>query len=158
MWLADLEVWVLLVLASWWQMTEMHLAGTSCRCMLVRHLASAVWSLSNALIFWNCSKTILFPLTLLQILHDYLLAKSFYFWRVEDSTSHACPYRHGRVNPEGLVTAEDPSVTIGFIPNAFHFEWMRLMGSWIKPVPLWQFSNSHKQTEKWGKCFCSFWR
>lgn len=139
-------------------MTEIYLAGTVCRCALTRCLALAVWLLSNALVSSNCGKTILLPLTLLQILHDYLLAKSFFFLRVEDSTPHACPHRRGRVNPGGLRTAEAQSVTIGFIPDAFHFEWMRLMDSWIKPDPLWQFSNSHKQTEKRGKHFLQFWR
>lgn len=154
--LADFEGWVLLDLASWWQMTEIYLAGTACRCTLVGYLAWAVWSLSKALIFWNCGKNILLPLTPIQILHDYLLAKSFFFLRVEESTSHAHSHRQGRVNPGRLVIAEAQSVTIGFIPDAFHFEWMRLMGSWIQPAPLWQFSNSHKQTEKWGKSFCNF--
>lgn len=150
--------WAMLDLASWWRMTEIWLAGTACRRTLIGYLALAVWSLSNALISLNCGKTILVPLTALQILHDYLLAKSFSFLRVEDSTSHACPHRNVRVNPGGLGTAEAQSVTIGFIPDVSHFEWMRLMGSWIKPAPLWQFSNSHKQIEKWGKSFCNFWR
>lgn len=156
--LADLEGWVLLDLASWWQMTEIYLAGAACRCTSTGCLALALWSLSNTLISSNCGKTILLPLTLLQILQDYLLAKSFFFLRVEDYTFHAHPHRCGRVNPGRLGTAEAQSVTIGFIPDAFHCQWMRLMGSWIQPALLWQSSNSHKQTEKWGKSFCSFRR
>lgn len=88
--------WAMLDLASWWRMTEIWLAGTACRRTLIGYLALAVWSLSNALISLNCGKTILVPLTALQILHDYLLAKSFSFLRVEDSTSHACPHRQGK--------------------------------------------------------------
>lgn len=103
-------------------MTEICLAGTACRCTLVGYLALAVWSLSYALISLNCGKTMLVPFTPLQILHDYLLAKSFFFLRVEDSASLARPHRHVRINPGGLGTAEAQSVTIGFIPDVPHFE------------------------------------
>lgn len=60
-------------------MIEIYLAGTAFRGALIGHLALTVWSLSNVLISSNCGKTLLLPLTLLQILHYYLFPKSLFF-------------------------------------------------------------------------------